>query len=197
MKTTICIIFTFLCIVTTSFSQTSSNHKNAITIEQQFDSLIKHSSKYEEFRVVKTNNIYELKSNVLDSLTVSRKNILETKSVLNTQNSTIDSLKSNITILEENISDLKTKTESISFLGIHINNDTFKSVVLSIIALLIILLLIFITKFNQRNTITNKAKQDLKELEEEFDLHRKNALEREQKARRLLQDEINKNKKDN
>ena len=36
---------------------------------------------------------------------------------------------------------------------------------------------------------------DKKEVEEEYDEHRKKALEREQKVRRQLQDEINKQKK--
>ena len=41
-------------------------------------------------------------------------------------------------------------------------------------------------------TLLQKARYDLQELEEEFAVHKKKSLEREQKLRRQLQDEINK-----
>ncbi len=56
------------------------------------------------------------------------------------------------------------------------------------------LLALFIFKFNQSNIITKQVKVRLQETEDEFDAHRKRALEREQKVMRKLQDEINKRK---
>jgi hypothetical protein len=64
----------------------------------------------------------------------------------------------------------------------------------SIIAALFALLLFFIYKFKNSNTLTRQAKFKLEEVESEFEEHRRIALEREQKVRRQLQDEINKNK---
>ena len=64
----------------------------------------------------------------------------------------------------------------------------------SIIAGLLILLLFFIFKFKNSNAITRQAKFALAETEEEFEEHRKRALEREQKVMRRLQDELNKQK---
>ena len=66
----------------------------------------------------------------------------------------------------------------------------------SIIGALIVFLAIFIGRFKQSNSITKDIKNRLKETEEEFDNHRKVALEREQKVRRQLQDELNKQKKE-
>jgi hypothetical protein len=43
--------------------------------------------------------------------------------------------------------------------------------------------------------VTKEAKRKLEDIETEFEDHRRIALEREQKVRRQLQDEINKNKK--
>lgn len=64
----------------------------------------------------------------------------------------------------------------------------------SIIGGLFVLLLFFIYKFKNSNAVTKQAKKSLEETEEEFEEHRKIALEREQKVRRQLQDEINKQK---
>ena len=47
-------------------------------------------------------------------------------------------------------------------------------------------------KFYNNKYFTKKAQNDLTEIEEEFAAFRKKTLEREQKLRRQLQDEINK-----
>jgi hypothetical protein len=64
----------------------------------------------------------------------------------------------------------------------------------SIIAGLFAFLLLFIYKFKGSNSSTREAKLRLDEVETEFEDHRRNALEREQKVRRQLQDELNKHK---
>ncbi len=55
-------------------------------------------------------------------------------------------------------------------------------------------LLFFIYKYKNSNSTTKEAKKNLAEIEDEFDDHRRTALEREQKVRRQLQDELNKQK---
>jgi len=70
----------------------------------------------------------------------------------------------------------------------------YKMVMWFIIAVLLALLAYFIYKFKNSNTITREAKKSLLDIEEEFEEHRKTAVEREQKVRRQLQDEINKQK---
>jgi len=195
MKTKIFTFFT-LFLITTLFGQTNTNLNDTVSIGYQFDNLIKISNRYEDFRVVKTNNILELKSNVIDSISDVKKEFSAAKSEINSQKNTIDSLKTAFRISEETINTLKNQTQSISFLGIQFNKDVFKTILLSIIAVLAIIGLIFISKYTRSNKITTQALNDLKVLEEEFETHRKNALEREQKVRRELLDEINKHKKD-
>jgi len=63
-----------------------------------------------------------------------------------------------------------------------------------VIILLFILLFYFIFKFKNSNIVTQKAILDLEDVENEFAIHRKKTLEKEQKLRRALQDEINKNR---
>jgi len=63
-----------------------------------------------------------------------------------------------------------------------------------IIGVLAVLWLFFAYKFKSSNSITKEANTKLAETEQEFEEHRKRALEREQQVRRKLQDEINKNK---
>jgi len=80
------------------------------------------------------------------------------------------------------------------FLGVQTTKATYSIVMWSFVVLLLSFLGFFIFKFNQSNTITKEAKGNLKELELEFEEHRRKALEREQKVMRKLQDELNKKK---
>lgn len=196
MKLKYNILFITFFITTIAFSQTEVEPSKTNTIENQFNTLIKKSNRYQEYRVVETTSIYKLKTNILDSIAASRKEVLNVNQKFNSQKSTIDSLTTALNNSKENILSLKNQTESISFIGIDFKKDTFKTIVFSIIGVLLVLLLFFITKFKQSNSVTVQAKQDLKDLDEEFEAHRKSALEREQKVRRQLQDELNKQKKD-
>ena len=84
------------------------------------------------------------------------------------------------------------KENSISIVGIQLSKTTYNLVVWSLIALLILSLSYYIFKFSRSNVLTKEAKNNLAEIEQEFEKHRKNTLEKEQKLRRQLQDEINK-----
>ena len=78
--------------------------------------------------------------------------------------------------------------------GMQMSKANYNVLMWSIIGGLFALLLFFIFKFKNSNSITRNTKKSLSEIEEEFEQHRKIALEREQKVRRQLQDEINKHK---
>jgi phosphoglycerate-specific signal transduction histidine kinase len=87
---------------------------------------------------------------------------------------------------------LITEKKSISFLGIQLKKSTYTIIVWSIILLLIIALLYFIYQYKNSYSVTSEAKSNLSEAEEELAIYKKKSLEREQKLRRQLQDEINK-----
>ena len=196
MKTKNIILITLLLTVSVSFSQTVKKFTDTGSVNNQFDNLIKNSNRYQDYKVVKTNWLLKLKSNVTDSISASKTEINSANKLINAQKKSVDSLKLAIHTSEASISNLNNEIQSISLFGMQINKGTFKTLMFSIIAILALLLLFFISKFKQSNSVTTQAKLDLKELDEEFETHRKKALEREQKVRRQLQDELNKQKKD-
>ena len=197
MKTKTLILFTLLFTVSITFGQTVKKFTDTGSVSNQFDNLIKNSNRYQEYKVVKNTWLFKLKANVTDSISASKKEIIAANKLINSQKKSIDSLKFAIHTSEVSITNLNTEIQSISLFGMQINKGTFKTFMFSVIVILALLLVLFITKFKQSNSITSQTKLDLKELDEEFELHRKKALEREQKVRRQLQDELNKQKKDN
>lgn len=196
MRTKFILLFVVLLTTTVTFSQSTKKFIDTGYVSNQFDNLIKNSNKYQDYKVVKLNWLVKLKSNVTDSISASKKELSSTYSTINTQKKSIDSLKLALNTSEKSISNLSGQIESISLFGIQFEKETFKTIMFSIIGLLAILLIAFISKFKQSNTITTDTKKALQELDEEFEIHRKKALEREQKVRRQLQDELNKQKKD-
>lgn len=197
MKTKNLLLLTLLLTVSITFGQTVKKFTDTGSVSNQFDNLIQNSNRYQEYKVVKKTWLFKLKSNVTDSISTFKNNITITNKLVNSQKKSIDSLKLAIHTSEASISNLNNEIQSISLLGLQINKGAFKTIMFSIIVILAILLLFFISKFKQSNSITTQTKLDLKELDEEFEEHRKKALERDQKVRRQLQDELNKQKKDN
>lgn len=196
MKAKLILLFIVLFTTTISFGQSTKKFIDTGSVSNQFDNLIKNSNRYQDYKVVKQTWLIKLKSNVTDSISASKKELSLAYKSINNQKKSIDSLKLALNTSEKSIANLSGQIESISLLGIQFEKGTFKTIMFSIIGLLAILLIAFVSKFKQSNTITTDTKQSLKELDEEFEAHRKKALEREQKVRRQLQDELNKQKRD-
>jgi preprotein translocase subunit SecF len=196
------LIFTLsliLIISTPSFAQdeqaeTPKPSLNNGTIESQFDYLYRKSSSYQEYKVVKKTFYYKIKANVMDSLGSLKKELNDTKKVVESQNVEINKLKSDLKITNDNLTGVTKEKDSIKFLGIPMTKTAYNSLLWTIILGLVILLIFFIFRFKTSNSITKLAKSQLVDTENEFDAYKVTALEREQKVRRELQDELNKKK---
>jgi len=189
-------VMAVLFITSNIFSQTTNKLIDTVSVKSQFDYLMDNSNTLQNYKVVKTAWVLKLKSNVIDSLSASKKKILDNSSILNSQKILIDSLNIKLAAADTMITELRSEKESISLFGIPFEKTVFKTMFFLIVVGLIGALLFFITKFKQSNIITTQCKLTSKQTEEEFAVYREKALEREQKAMRRLQDELNKQKKD-
>ena len=167
---------------------------NSGTIDNQFEFVIRRSPRWKDFKNVKTTWLYTLKAHTLDSLKVLQKQLSDTKAVVNTKQKEIDGLKSSLSSTESTLSVTNEEKDNISLFGIQMSKASYKILMWSVAGGLLALLLFFIFKFKGSNSATREAKDKLDEVESEFEEHRRNALEREQKVRRQLQDELNKHK---
>ena len=201
-KYTLTLVFIFL--LNLSFSQNATEQEslslNSGTIDNQFEFLLKKSGNFkgtngQPYEAVKTGWLLTLRKHVRDSLVKIRKDLSQTQAVVTSQSDEISKLKTNLAATQDNLVSTNLEKDSMSLFGIPMSKSGYNSLMWSIIAALFVFLLFFIYKFKNSNTITKRAKQNLAEIEEEFEEHRKIALEREQKVRRQLQDEINKQKK--
>src|SRR5690606_23498461 len=82
--------------------------------------------------------------------------------------------------------------DSFSFIGVSLEKSTYSLIMWGIVLLLAAALIFYIYRYNQGHVVTNDTKKAIEELQEEFDQNRKKAMEKEQKLKRQLQDELNK-----
>lgn len=195
------LLFTLLFLYTlTTFAQSEEQDAeekatlSSGSIEGQFDYLYNKAGSYQEYKVIKKTSFYKIKANVLDSLKALKNDLKETRLVVLAQNSEINNLKSDLKTTNDNLAAVTKEKDSIQFLGIAMTKGGYGALLWSIITGLVILLLIFIFRFKNSNAITKQANSLLAETDAEFENFKAKALEREQKVRRELQDEINKQK---
>ncbi len=162
------------------------------TIESQFDYLYRKSSTYQEYKVVKQTFYYKIKKNVLDSLKLLKNELASTKQVVTAQNTEVNELKGALKTTNDNLTNVTKEKDNIKLLGISLTKTSYNTILWSIIIGLVLFLLFFIYRFKNSNSVTKQANKSLAEIEEEFFAFKTIALEREQKVRRELQDEINK-----
>lgn len=191
------ILFAVICISTLSSYSQSTTKKQSLknnTVSEKFNYIYKKSNGYKEYKVVKKAWLHTLKKQVLDSIQVQKKEINNLSVVIENQNLKNQELNNTINGLNNTINTLNNEKDHVLFLGMGLKKGVFKTLFWSILFVVTALLLFFIYQFKRSNSITSIATKQLTELESEFETHRKNALEREQKVRRKLQDELNKNR---
>jgi septal ring factor EnvC (AmiA/AmiB activator) len=194
------LIFSFLVVFNiTAQSSDDSTEQDKLsltegTVDNQFEYVIQRSNNYQDYKVVKKIWLQQLKSHVMDSLNQVKSEVLKSAEVIARQNDELSNLKEDLNNTKLKLDNTIAEKDSMQLFGIQISKVGYSTIMWSVIGVLLLLLFLFIYKFNASNSITNTTKKKLIEVEEEFEEHRRVALEREQKVRRQLQDEINKQK---
>lgn len=196
-------LLALLLMVGSSFAQESEDEEplslDSGPISNQFDFIAKKSGNYRadgvRYEVVREANLFKLRKNVLDSVAAFNKVKSELNTTISEHETTISSLNKKLEETTANLTSVTEEKDSMSFLGMSVSKATYNIILWTIIIGLFILLGVFIYKFRNSNILTQEAKQNLAELEVEYEDHRRRALEREQKISRKLQDELNKQKK--
>ncbi len=199
MKAKLFLFIIFISVFSISvFSQNKKNQEiiNQVlktgSIKEQFNTLIDKSNDYQEYKNLKHYNLNIFRKNFNDSLQATQKKFEVAYGVINEQRKKISDLQNQINDLKQQIETISVDKDTIDFLGMRVTKTSYNTILWSIIFGFLVTTLFFLFKFKSSNAVTKEAKKSLAEIEEEFEEHRKKALEREQVLRRQLQDEINK-----
>ena len=166
----------------------AQNSLRSGTITSQFDYIYRVSNNFQEYEVVKKSNLEQLKANVLDSIRTINSQLAEIKT---SQAGHSDTLAVLTAQMNEAIAEKEAALDaqdSFSFLGINIQKTVYSLMMWALVAVLGATLAFFAVQYFRSSGRIRKAEKDLMEVQEEFDQHRKNTLERERKLKRELID---------
>ena len=177
-----------LFIFTSSFSQ----QKDTSSIKGKFNLIYNTSSSYKEFKVIRKSRFLNLRDQVSDSIKLLN-NKLELKGEkINTLEQDLNNInKVLLNSIAEKTAAIQMKN-SIFFFGLKLHKSSYKFMNWIIFTLLVGALSFFIYKYKSSYRIILGAKESLQESEEELVKFKKRSIENDQKLRRQLQDEINK-----
>ena len=172
---------------------------NEGSINDQFEFLFRKSGNFkgtngQSYEAVNRRLLQVLQSHTIDSLQTIREKLEQTNRTIKAQQTEINSLKTNLINTQNSLDKTNVDKNNMNLLGFQLSKISYNIAMWLIVAALLVMLLVFIFKFKNSNAVTKAAKKSLIEIEEEFEEHRRTALEREQKVRRQLQDELNKQK---
>ncbi len=185
--------FLFLFSVHLSAQDSVQVHKN--TLNNQMIEAFEKSNSYQEYKVIKKSQLANLKRSVLDSVATLEKQIASQQNDLEAQKSEIDSLSKMLKTTQEQLDESKQKEDGIELFGVLTSKSTYNAIMWGVIILLFFVGGFLFYRFLNSHKVTKAAQLKMAEIEIELEDHRRKSLEREQKLRRKLQDEINKNRK--
>lgn len=193
MKNTISLLLLFVF----GFAQAQENvdYKN-LSLTEQFEELYKESSTYSgtkhQYKVVKIEKYNTLKKSVIDSLRTQEQLVVELNLKIKESSNTIKKLEQKLTNTKNNVDELVVLKNQRSIFGIGVEKSSFSFIIVLSYLILIALAGFFAFKYQQNAVHTKKSVKDLADLEEEFEVYKKNSLKRFQETNRKLQDELNK-----
>lgn len=174
-----------------TFAQTETTEEGSLdsgTIDSQFEYIYSVSNNFQEYKVVKRTNLDQLKSNILDSMHTMRTEVGDLKGLIVSEKDSIKNLNSILVTAETEKQEAIAEKDNFSFLGMGIHKAVYSSFMWILVAVLASALAIFSFQYFSSFKKIRKAQKDLAEVQEEFDNHRKNMLDRERKLKRELVD---------
>ena len=164
------------------------------TLEGVFQQLIDRSGAWQNFKMLDRGKLAAFQRSMTDSINGVRSQLVAEKQKVKENEATIKELNDKITAIQAALDQTKDQKDSVSFFGALVSKGLYNTIMWGIVLALASLLVLYIYKFSNGNVVTKKSINDLNELQEEYENYRKAAIEREQKVRRQLQDEINKHR---
>lgn len=162
------------------------------TIDSQFIYLYAISRTQDGIEHVRHANLERIRKNVADTIKALTKEITELKAKDGNQQAAVDAMTDSLSQVRANLETAQREKDSFSFIGISLQKSTYSLMMWGIVLILAIALTFYVYRHNQSHVVTKDTKKAIEQLQAEFDQHRKKAMEKEQKLKRQLQDELNK-----
>lgn len=185
----------FLCLVFNGFAQEVEADSTAIeakTIVDEYNEIIDNSGSYQEYKVIKKTALADFRVQLSDRKEAFETEISALEKEITNQTKEIKDLKAQLSSTQNSLAEVEEEKDSMQLFGSNLNKVVYQSIVFGIIGVLLLILIIVLIKYKSNAVATKEAKETLNRTEKDFEDYKRNALEKQQKLGRQLQDEKNK-----
>jgi len=151
------------------------------TLTEQMNYLQEHTLIYENYRAIREDMFQKIKTNTSDSIHSFKTTIDGLKRKSLSQNHVIDSLTTSLGATSSNLDEMTRTKESIRVMGMVISKAAYNRTMWTIVIILIGLLALGFVIFKRNLSLLTGAKNDLRDLKNEFETYRKTAREAREK----------------
>ncbi|OOG70783.1 hypothetical protein [Algoriphagus sp. A40] len=177
----------FGCSIASAQDTTATqNSLRSGTITSQFEYIYRVSNNIREHEVVKKSHLEQLKANVLDSIRTRTKEITQLQTQIGSLNDSMTLVKQLLSTEVEQKNQAIASGDNFTFFGITIQKTVYSSLMWILVVVLAGALGFFAMQYFRSFGRIKKAEKDFLEVQEEFEQHRKNTLDRERKLKREL-----------
>ena len=162
--------------------------KKETKLENQFSVFKKNLNLWDGYLFFRENQINQLFKAVGDSIVNLESTIISNRSNIGELNGTIVTLNESLSTTQSKLDESLSREDSFSTMGIQISKNNYSVIMYSITIVLLLILAILFFLYKNSHSVTTEAKNKFIDLEKEFDVHKKNTLERVTKLNRELHD---------
>jgi len=161
------------------------------TLKGTFDGMMEKYSTYEQYKVIPITRMNQFWVEVNDSLITKDRSISQLNVEIVALNAMIDSLKSDLATVKNNLETSEATNSEISFVGIPFDKTVYHILVWTIIIILASLAVVAYFMYIRSNGLTSRFKKDLEQMRHEYDEHRDKSREVQVRLKRELQTAVN------
>jgi membrane protein insertase Oxa1/YidC/SpoIIIJ len=161
------------------------------TLQDQFKSFYEGSSNWEDYKVIKVNEVNRFWKVVSDSLDKKNTAIRDAEILINSLEKRIDDLAVKVDETQAQLDESNKVNASISFLGISILKPVYHIFVwLTILGVIIVAILIYLL-YMKNNSQTRRTLRDYEEIKSDFDNYREQSKQKQVLMKRDIQTVLN------
>lgn len=172
------IVVVFVCLNSFAQKKNSDAWKSETNLEKQFEVFKENVNFWNGSYFMEPEALDQFYGALSDSVMVLEKVVAANRSQILTLQNELSKNKKQTAELQSRL-DISIKHQNaITVFGMHIEKTTYAVILYSIILGLLVLSAIVLMFFKRSNAITVYTKKEYRELKEEFETHKKNALDR-------------------
>lgn len=174
------LIITAIPMLTFAQNNVVATVADSTDIKEQFEYLYKKSNTFEQYKVIPITSYNTLKQNATDSIQMYKKEVTDHLKEITSLNTKLETGNTEIKQIKEELATAQDSKNSIKLLGMATDKNAYKLLMWGVIFGLIITSVILYLMYKRGHQVVLEARTRLKEVQEDFEKHRKSAISREQ-----------------